>query len=53
MGVNPGDLDTHICRKGVSTMVSYDCILSPPIISLYISRGWFIDRVKKRYLKCE
>ena len=53
MGINPSELDTHICRKYVSKMLSAGCIVSPPIISLCISWGWCIGRVKERDIKCE
>ena len=40
MGVEPGDLGTHSCRKGVGTMVAAGCTMSPPIVSICVRVGW-------------
>jgi phage-related protein len=53
LGVGPGDLGTHSCRKGVATMVAGGCTVSPPIISLCIRAGWKMGGVKEKYLKYE
>ena len=51
LGVQHGDLGTHSCRKGVGTMVSAGCTISPPIISICIRYGWVMGGVKDKYLK--
>lgn len=53
MGVEPGDLDTYLCRKGVVTMVVVGCTVSSPIISIYVRVGWSMGGVKDKYLKRE
>ena len=53
MGVEPGDLGTHSCRKGVGTMVSAGCTVSPPIVSICVRAGWSMGGVKDKYLKRE
>ena len=53
MGVEPGDLGTHSCRKGVGTMVAAGCTVSPPIVSICIRAGWAMGGVKDKYLKQE
>ena len=40
LGVEEGDLGTHSCRKGVSTMVAAGCAVSPPIVSICVRAGW-------------
>ena len=39
MGVEPEDLGTHSCRKGVGTMVAAGCTVSPPIVSICVRAG--------------
>ena len=53
MGVEPGDLGTHSCRKGVGTMVAAGCTVSPPIVSICVRAGWSMGGVKDKYLKRE
>ena len=53
LGVQHGDLGTHSCRKGVGTMVSAGCTLSPPIILVCIRCGWVMGGVKDKHLKYE
>ena len=53
MGVEPGDLGTHSCRKGVGTMVAAGCTVSPPIVSICVRAGWAMGGVKDKYLKRE
>ena len=53
LGVEEGDLGTHSCRKGVSTMVAAGCAVSPPIVSICVRAGWVMGGVKDRYLKRE
>ena len=53
MGVEPGDLGTHSCRKGVGTMVAAGCTVSPPIVSICVRAGWTMGGVKDKYLKRE
>ena len=51
LGVQHGDLGTHSCSKGIGTMVSAGCTISPTIISIYIRCGWVMGGAKDKYLK--
>ena len=53
MGVEPGGLGTHSCRKGVRTMIAAECTVSPPIVSICVRAEWSMGRVKDIYLKRE
>ena len=53
LGIEAGDLGTHLCRKGVTTMVGAGCTVYPPIVSLCVRSGWVIGGVKDKYLKHE
>ena len=53
IGVNPGDLVAHICIKVVPTIVSADCKVCPPIISLFIRYVWSMGVFKEICFKYE
>ena len=50
LGFEPGDLGTHLSRKGVATMIAAGCTISPPIASLCIRAGWVMGGVKDKYI---
>ena len=51
LGVKEGYLGMYSCIEGVYTMVATVCTVYPPIISICIRAGWFMDGVKDKYLK--
>ena len=51
--VEDDDLGTHLCCKGVATMVASSCTVSPHIFSMFVRAGWVMEGVKDRYLKRE
>ena len=53
MGVNPGDLDIHGCRKGVATTVPDGCKVYPLITYICIRCGWPMGIFNATYLKYE
>ena len=50
LGDDEGNLGTHSCRKGVTTMVAAGCTVSSPIVSICIRAGWVMGGVKDKYL---
>ena len=50
LGFEAGDLGSRYCSKGVATMVSSGCTLSPSIVSLWIWEVWVFGRNKDKYV---
>ena len=53
LGVEDGDLCTHLCSKGVATIVVSGCTVSSPIVIICIRACWTMGGVKDWYLKRE
>ena len=53
MGINTGDLDSHICSKVISTLVSDFFTEFPQITPLCIMCVWSMGKVKEKYFKYE
>ena len=53
MGINTGDLDSHICSKVISTLVSDFFTEFPQITPLCIMCVWSMGEVKEKYFKYE
>ena len=51
LGVNPGDLGTQSCYKGVASMVAREFTISHQMVSLCIREGWAMGGVKEIYPK--
>ena len=46
LGYKKGDLGTHLCQKGVATMVLSGCTVAPPMVSVCICTGWVMGGSK-------
>lgn len=53
MGIEPGDLGAHSCRKGVGTTVAAGYTVYSSIVLIYFRAGWSMGGVKDKYLKTE
>ena len=52
-GTDPTEIGSHSIRKGAATYCCAGAIPGPPIVSVCLSVGWTIGKVKERYLKYE
>ena len=50
LGFEAGNIGSHSCCKGVAKIVAAGCTLSPTIVAIFIRVGWFLGRVKDKYL---
>lgn len=53
LGVVPGSLGSHSCRKGAITLLSSGCTVSPPMSSICLRACWSMGPVKDRYIHYE
>ena len=50
LGFETGDLGSHSCHNGVSTMIAAGCRAYTPIVALCIWVVWVLGEVKDKYL---
>jgi hypothetical protein len=53
LGISPGDLGSHLARKGASSHACAGIMISPPMMSIYLCAMWSMGHIKERYLHYE
>ena len=53
LGIEDGDLGTHLCRKGVALIAASCCTFSPPIASMCVRTYWVMGWFKDSYIQRE
>jgi hypothetical protein len=53
LGISPGDLGSHLARKGGSGHACAGTTVSPPMVSICLCAMWSMGHIKERYLQYE
>jgi hypothetical protein len=53
LGISPGDLGSHLARKGASSHTCAGTTVSLPIVSICLRAMWSMGHIKERYLQYE
>jgi hypothetical protein len=53
LGISPGDLGSHLARKGASSHACAGTTVSLPMVSICLCAMWSMGDIKERYLQYE
>jgi len=53
LGMSPGDLGSHLARKGASSHACAGTMVSPPMVSICLCAMWSMGHINERYLQYE